>query len=298
MDISATTPLTPQTSEQKLASVLGVSNLFLKREDLHPYGSHKGRSIPLMIDTKSARGARDFAISSSGNAALAAIRHVQKKNSQGAGLTLSVLIGENINPEKKAILDAEITDGHVELISSRRPLQLLMEIIQGDKKTSLRQSTDAGALVGYRALADELALIPNLSAVFMGVSSGTCAQALADHFRFRKLPIAVHIVQTTSCFPIAGAFYDKPEAAQSSIADAIVDKVAYRKDALVPAVRNSGGSGWIASNKDIQKAQELVQAHAGLTISPNGALGIVGLMKAVKHGIEFDGPVACIITGK
>ena len=264
MDISAHTPLTPQTSEPRLAEALGVSRLFLKREDLHPYGSHKGRSIPVMIDAKSAKGARDFAVSSSGNAALAAIRHVQKKNKEGAGLTLSVLVGENINPEKKALLDAEITDGHVELISSKRPLQLLMEIIQGDKKTSLRQSTDAGALVGYRALADELALIPNLSAVFVGTSSGTCAQALADHFRFRKLPIAVHVVQTTSCFPIASAFYDKPEGAQSSIADAIVDKVAYRKDALVLAVRNSGGSGWIATNKEIQRAQELVQTHAGL----------------------------------
>ncbi len=298
MDISAHTPLTPQTSEPRLAEALGVSRLFLKREDLHPYGSHKGRSIPVMIDAKSAKGARDFAVSSSGNAALAAIRHVQKKNKEGAGLTLSVLVGENINPEKKALLDAEITDGHVELISSKRPLQLLMEIIQGDKKTSLRQSTDAGALVGYRALADELALIPNLSAVFVGTSSGTCAQALADHFRFRKLPIAVHVVQTTSCFPIASAFYDKPEGAQSSIADAIVDKVAYRKDALVLAVRNSGGSGWIATNKEIQRAQELVQTHAGVTVSPNGALGVVGLMQAIGHGIEFDGPVACIVTGK
>ncbi|MFA6158643.1 MAG: PLP-dependent lyase/thiolase [Candidatus Paceibacterota bacterium] len=292
------TPITPQTDETKLASALGIAGVFLKREDLHPYGSHKGRSIPMMIDIKSARGGRDFAISSSGNAALAAIRHVQKKNAAGADLSLSVLIGENIHPDKKAALLAEIQDEHVELVESKRPLQMLLEKIRGEQRLSLRQSTDFDALVGYKELAQELALIPNLSAVFMGTSSGTSAQALAQFFRDKKMPVAVHIVQTTQCFPIAGAFYEKPDASQSSIADAIVDKIAYRRDALVPAIRNSGGSGWIASDNDIQKAQALLEEHSGVIATPNGALGLAGLMKAVSHGIEFTGPVACIVTGR
>lgn len=290
--------ITPQTEEKKLATAVGIGSVFLKREDLHPYGSHKGRSIPVMIDMKSAKGGRDFAISSSGNAALAAIRHVQKKNSQGADLSLSVLVGENINPDKKSILVAEMADEHIELVESKRPLQMLLEKIQGEKRLSLRQSTDTSALIGYEELAEELSLIPNLSAVFIGTSSGTCAQALAQFFKNKKMLVAVHIVQTTQCFPIAGAFYDKHEGNQASIADAIVDKIAYRKDALVPAVRNSGGSGWIASNKEIQRAQELMREHSDVLATPNGALGLAGLMKAIDHGIEFTGPVACIITGK
>jgi threonine dehydratase len=292
------TLITPQTEEGKLAQAVGVGSLFLKREDLHPYGSHKGRSIPVMIDLKCAKGGRDFAISSSGNAALAAIRHIQKKNAEGADLSLSVIVGENINPEKRAMLEAEMTDEHIELIASKRPLQMLLEKIQGEQRLSLRQSTDHDALIGYNGLGEELALIPNLSAVFMGASSGTCAQALAHFFKVRKMPVAVHVVQTTQCFPIAGAFYDKHEGNQSSIADAIVDKIAYRKDVLVPALRNSGGSGWIASNKEIVAAQNLALEHAGVSVTPNGALGIAGLMKAVSHGITFEGPVACIITGK
>jgi len=292
------TLITPQTEEGKLALAIGVASLFLKREDLHPYGSHKGRSIPVMIDLKCAKGGRDFAISSSGNAALAAIRHIQKKNAEGADLSLSVIVGENINPEKKAMLEAEMTDEHTELVSSKRPLQMLLEKIQGEQRLSLRQSTDHDALIGYNALGEELALIPNLSAVFMGASSGTCAQALTHFFKTRKMPVAVHIVQTTQCFPIAGAFYDKHEGSQSSIADAIVDKIAYRKDTLVPALRNSGGSGWIASNKEILAAQNLALEHAEMSITPNGALGIAGLVKAVSHGITFDGPVVCIVTGR
>ncbi len=290
--------ITPQTEEKKLALAIGTGSVFLKREDLHPYGSHKGRSIPVMIDMKSAKGGRDFAISSSGNAALAAIRHVQKKNSEGADLSLSVLVGENINPDKKSALIAEMIDEHIELVESKRPLQMLLEKIQGEKRLSLRQSTDTAALVGYRSLAEELALIPDLSAVFIGTSSGTCAQALAQFFKDKRMLVAVHIVQTTQCFPIAGAFYDKHEGSQASIADAIVDKIAYRKDVLVPAVRNSGGSGWIASNKDIQRAQELIQEHSGVSVTPNGALGLAGLIMAIGHGTEFTGPVACIVTGK
>jgi threonine synthase len=292
------TLITPQTEEGRLAAAVGAPGVFLKREDLHPYGSHKGRSIPMMIDLKCAKGGRDFAISSSGNAALAAIRHIQKKNAEGAGLSLSVLVGEKINPDKKAALVAEMKDEHIELVESKRPLQMLLEKIQGEQRLSLRQSTDHDALLGYKSLAEELALIPNLSAVFMGASSGTCAQSLAFYFKNNRLPIEVHIVQTTQCFPIAGAFYDKHEASQSSIADAIVDKIAYRKDALVPAIRNSGGSGWIASDSEIRKAQSLLLEHSGAQATPNGALGLAGLIKAVSHGIEFAGPVVCIITGK
>jgi threonine dehydratase len=64
--------VTPLEQQKKLAEVIGFSDLYFKREDLHPYGSHKGRSIPVMIDHYVASGDTTFAISSSGNAALAA----------------------------------------------------------------------------------------------------------------------------------------------------------------------------------------------------------------------------------
>ena len=109
---------TPQLPHPKLAEGLGLPNeLWLKREDLHHYGSHKGRSIPLMISEYRKQGVSNFIISSSGNAALAAIMAVQKanKNNKGEPLKLTVLVGKNINTEKlkkissDAIHDTRIT---------------------------------------------------------------------------------------------------------------------------------------------------------------------------------------------
>src|ERR1035437_8229763 len=82
--------LTPQKNYPNLAKALGVSSLYLKREDLHPYGSHKGRSIPVMIDHYVKDGKRHFAISSSGNAALAAAMYLKELNGKNKALAHNV----------------------------------------------------------------------------------------------------------------------------------------------------------------------------------------------------------------
>ncbi len=164
---------TPQTESPEIAQELGVGKIWFKREDLHPLGSHKGRSIPVMIDMKHRKGADSFAISSSGNAALAAVREIQRLNKEGQDLKLSVLVGENINEEKLKILRDEIKDPRITIETSARPLQTLFGLIKIGGKESLRQSTDDEALIGYRTLADEIAPTPDLSAVFIGSSSGT-----------------------------------------------------------------------------------------------------------------------------
>lgn len=99
---------TPQLPHPKLSQALGlISELYLKREDLHPYGSHKGRSIPGMIEAYAKQGVRDFVISSSGNAALAAIHAVKAYNEQHPEpTTLKILVGKKIDPNKLQTLNA------------------------------------------------------------------------------------------------------------------------------------------------------------------------------------------------
>src|SRR3990167_2253444 len=103
---------TPQQSYPSLAAALGVPELYLKREDLHHFGSHKGRSIPLMIKNYHKDGRRDFVISSSGNAALAAILFVRdhNKNNTGDPIRLTVFVGKHIEPKKLIKLQSPITD--------------------------------------------------------------------------------------------------------------------------------------------------------------------------------------------
>ena len=165
--------------------------------------------------------------------------------------------------------------------------------IQDPSIQSLRQSNDESALVGYTELADELLKIPKLAAVFIGTSSGTTAQALAEHFPTGKHSVEVHIVQTSSCHPIADHFVENFSSEEKSIADAIVDTTAFRKGAVLGSV----AGGWIATNEHIKAAQDIAERTTGLTISTNSALSIAGLMQAVYTGREFDGAIACMICG-
>lgn len=296
---------TPLEQQAQLAEAIGISSLYFKREDLHPYGSHKGRSIPVMIEHYLAAGDTRFAISSSGNAALAAALYIQEKNQSRGNetpVTLDIFVGNHVAPRKLQKIQT-IADAHpktIRILIKERPLQALTQATQ-DGARSLRQSTDDEALVGYESLAKELAsdaASKKIAAVFIGTSSGTTAQALADYFLRNKLPIQIHIVQTSSCHPLAEIFetYDGPD--ERSIADAITDITGHRKSALIPLIENTAGKGWIATNADVEAAQELVEKYAGMAISSNSALSVVGVMKAVYTSHRIDGAVVCMICGE
>ena len=264
---------------------------------MHQYGSHKGRSIPVMIDAYYAKGDRRFAISSSGNAALAAALYIRELNGkQEEQAELDIYVGNSIAPHKLERLK-DLADASIRVLIKERPLQALTQSAQEGMR-SLRQSTDDTALTGYGSLAQELAAVKGISTVFIGTSSGTTAQALAQYFNNKKLPIQVHIVQTSSCHPMADAFESFDGHDEKSIADAIVDLTAQRKAVLIPLIEKTGGRGWIATNDEISTALELVKKYTDLDISTNSALSVAGAMKAVYSGLELKGAVACMICGE
>ena len=302
MTTRMTTPLEPYPD---LAKTLGVEDLYFKREDLHPYGSHKGRSIPVMIDLYLGQGETKFALSSSGNAALAAAMYVKGLNKN---LDLDIFVGNHVSPSKLEKLE-KFADEHIRILKKERPMQALTQAMNEGVR-SLRQSTDENALIGYKSLADEInesfsiKSMPTLGAVFIGTSSGTTAEALAQNF-IKNVDIKdkgnvpqVHIIQTSSCHPIADGLnsYDGPD--EESIAGAITDITGYRKNDLVPLIQKTGGAGWFATNDAIESAQELVKKYTGLDISTNSALSVVGVMQAVYAGHQIKGAVVCIICGE
>lgn len=292
---------TPQQSYPKLAKAVGVPELYLKREDLHKYGSHKGRSIPLMIKEYAKQGYASFAVSSSGNAALAAVRATIKHNQNNPKnpITLSVLIGERIRKEKKDILEKEINgNSSLTLEQMPRPKQEGMTREKEQKAKYLRQSVDDLALVGYMELAEELNKLPGLSAIFIPTSSGTTAQGLGEAFlsALSEKP-EIHIVQTDSCHPMVGEKTFE-EHTPPSLADAIVDIVGHRKKVVLDIIKKTNGGRWVADNAALEEAKKIVKETSGIDISYNSALSIAGLRQAVAQGEKFFGPVVCLITGK
>lgn len=292
---------TPQQSYNKLDTTLGVET-YLKREDLHKYKSHKGRSLPLMIKRYAKEGITRFVISSSGNAALAAGLAVENHNRNNADrqISLDIFVGNHIDPKKEERLRKELTSDAISIKKVERPKQEAFQIDKEGSAKFLRQSTDELALEGYLTLAQDLSKIPDLAAVFVPTSSGTTAQALGQGFAELGKTIQIHIVQTEHCHPIAELFDRPPVQAggmPEPVAGAIVDKVAHRKDTVKAAIEQSEGSGWIVEDTDIKNARRLVRETTNLDISHNSALAIAGLQKAIAAGWKWDGPVACLITG-
>ena len=312
---------TPQKPYPELAKKLGLPELWFKREDLHPYGSHKGRSIPLMIKEYAKMGITQFVISSSGNAALAAIIAVQKHNQNNkANSSLTVFVGKNIDPKKLQHLQKEISSTNIKIEQVENPKQ---SAFQAEKNSSsadststsslrsepsgsktvqvknLRQSTDELALRGYIELGEDLAKIPNLQAVFIPTSSGTTAEALGEAFLKMKKNIQIHVVQTTACHPIAEMFdKERAEVQTESIAGAIVDKIAHRKTKVIDAISNTRGSAWIVTNEEIREAVTLIKENTDFVVSYNSALALAGLLRAQKNNWTWNGPVCCLITGR
>ena len=294
---------TPQMPSPIITQALGSSaEVWLKREDKHYYGSHKGRSIPLMVATHNKEGFTSFVISSSGNAALAAIIAIQahNKNKPKEPLKLHIFIGENIDWQKEHELTDKISnDARITLNKVPTPKQAALQFEKNNHAKWLRQSTDEVALLGYAELAKELAKINQLTAVFIPTSSGTTAEGI--HLGFKQLGLnpQIHIIQTTACHPIADVVATSPAPPEApSRAGAIVDKIALRKDAVAEAIRYSHGAGWIATDKDIVEAEKFAKEKMDLDISPNSALALVGLTKAIQAGFTWTGSVVCLITGQ
>jgi len=245
---------------------------------------------------------RDFVISSSGNAALAAIRMAVKQNQNNPDkqITLRVYVGQNIDKKKLEKLHSEINNlnSKISIEQVERPKQEAFKLDKDGTATSLRQSTDDLALEGYHELAYELMKIPDLRAVFIPTSSGTTAQAIAEVFAKEQPTTQVHIVQTTACHPIATALGADGNSTESSVAGAIVDNIAHRKQAVVDTVNQTHGAGWIVNDEEIESAKKLVKETTGIAISPNSALAVAGLKKSLEFKTKFEGAVACVITGQ
>ncbi|HQF57316.1 MAG TPA: PLP-dependent lyase/thiolase [Candidatus Magasanikbacteria bacterium] len=291
---------TIQMPYSRLSRALGLEyDVYLKREDQHKYGSHKGRSIPLMIKKYFKEdNITKFVISSSGNAAIAAVYAVQAHNRNNPiKIKLTIFIGQNINPDKLKILLTIINDPNIKLEQVEKPKQRAFQMDKNSEAKLLRQSTDDKALEGYLELAEELIKIPNLSAVFIPTSSGTTAEGLGNAFLNFKKNIQIHIVQTTSCHPMIEMIEKTKTIKEKSLADAIVDKIAYRKENVAKIIEQTNGHAWIASNQEIKEVIELIKNTCQTKISNNSALSVVGLKQALEKKWKFSGPVACLITG-
>lgn len=273
--------------------------LLLKREDANPTGSAKDRSFAYHLSCVQDSAIQGCVISSSGNAAISAAAYAR-----AAGIPLMVFISPRTEQAKQ---DSLVTTG-ASVVVSEHPLADSLRFSQEQGFTHLRQSTSADAVPGYTSLAFELyeSVGDALSnaALCIPVSSGTLCEGLflglhrlvQDGF-LSRIP-QFHIAQTAAIHPLAeqlGAEVPAGGIPERSVARSICAVRTARADAVLAAVHQTGGRGWIFSDEDILRVhQELVTS--GIHTSYESALAVaVGQQVSEQNSVA---PIIPLLTGR
>jgi threonine synthase len=262
-----------------------------KFENENPNGSFKDRSLAYQLSSKIAEGHANFVVSSSGNAAISAAAYAKL-----AGVTLHIFVSEHINMGKLNALQGMTTEKII-LMKSLRPKSDAIQYSRETGAYNLRGSADETAVTGFKTIAYELAeQAPKIDAVFVPCSSGTSSAGIMLGFAEMKLNPGLHICQTARINPMASS-YDKDFApAATSLADAIVDKVARRKQQINDFIQQSNGSGWVLSDAELDQSLAELEKLGFTGMSYNSALAFAGFIKAMKAGLPCVNPVI-ILSG-
>ncbi len=284
---------------------------------MNPSGSHKDRALFPYVDKLIREGEKEFCLSSSGNFAISAAYYA-RHNPQ---VQIHLFLPPTISQEKKDRLNEYKTD-NVIIHWSKLARSEASQFSSKAHARLLRGSKDDCLLEGYDELARELGeqTEGKGGSIFMAASSGTMLVGLWEGFRknpkskiFRHSGIThtlenliqgagqmpnFHIVQSTRVHPIAGVFDRDFTPTKSSIASAIVDRVANRKDQVIKAIKESNGSGWIVSDEEITIAMNELTEILHENVSPESAMSLAGLHKAIRKGFRVASPMVLIFTGK
>ena len=178
---------TLQKSYPKLANKIGVSQLWIKHEYLNEAGSHKIRLLEKLIKNHLKKRQKNFVISSSGNAGIAAAYYLNKYVKAKSNLT--IFVSKNISTDKNQRLKKAINNSkNIKVKKVIRPKQQAFLFAKKHKAVLLRGSIEPIAPQAYYSLAKELIQVPGLKSVFVPTSSGITALGL--HQGFKKLKIS------------------------------------------------------------------------------------------------------------
>jgi threonine synthase len=274
--------------------------LLIKREDKNPNGSFKDRSLAFQISKKYEQGHEELIISSSGNAAISAIFYAGVVD-----IELHVFISPHTSEEKLKVIEKGSKEfKNVKIHVSEKAKSDAIKLSRDLNIPNLRGSDDDDAIVGYKTIAYELVRQnPDIDAVFIPTSSGTGTSGIFEGYndslkegQIKQLP-AFHIAQTTKIHPMAKDYDDDFQESETSLADAIVDRVAKRKNQVKNILDKTNGTGWIISDSELKEAEEIIKLLNIDYHSYNSFLALAAFLKASKNNYVYKNP-CLIFTGK
>jgi len=288
---------TEQKIYPELSKKLDLPEVWIKHEYLNESGSHKIRLLSYLFEKYISQGEKNFVISSSGNAAIAACYYLEKiKNPK---INLMVFVPSAIDSKKwKRLQLARNNSPQIKIKKSKKAKQEAFKFSKETGDRFLRGSTEPQAEQAYISLGEEIGQIPNLQAIFIPTSSGITSLGTFEYFKKINQNVEIHIIQTEKTHPLAQDFDKEFKVKKKSLAKAIVDKTAKRKIDVIRTIQESAGWAWVISDQELKKAKKVIKKNTDIDeISYDSLLSMAGLLKAQKNNWKFSGAICCLFTG-
>ena len=305
---------TPLVRSKQLCELLGLENLYFKLEIVNPSGSYKDRFAVCAISDLVQRDIKFCIATSSGNtgAALAAycaaaeikcyicivdgapIGKMQQMQVYGAQTLMIKDFG--INPL--------VTNGIM------IGLNEIAENFGSPVQISAYQYSPLG-MAGVETIAYEIVEeIPAFNGhVFSPAGGGGLTLAVTKGFQKWKIINPgfmipkVHCVQPVGNDTISGPLRDGLNNAQpvakslTAISGLQVPNIIDGNETLA-ACRATGGNGHVVADELVFECQEILAGKCGIFCEPAGAVGLAGVVNALKNGeINKKDDVVCLVTG-
>lgn len=284
-----------------IASSWQGREVLFKCEHMMPTGSYKDRGISVLMNELAARGIGRVLEDSSGNAGssmatyaaaadIACTIYAPASAPEGKLLQMEALGAElkRIPGPRQATTDAvlaAISEDSFYASHAWQPFYL-----DGMKTIAFELWEQMGF-----DLPDHVIAPAGQGANILGLAIGLAELKAAGQIdRIPKL----HAVQAEACSPLAAAFRGEPAPpTQPSIADGIGTASPVRGEAILAAVRESGGQILSVTEAEITAALRGLLAN-GLYVEPTSAAGAAGLTKLMASGsVGQDESAVLILTG-
>lgn len=251
--------------------------------------SFKDRGLSYQISRHLQEGKKNFALSTSGNAGITASYIASEYK-----INLDLFISSSIHKEKLQLLkEFSGNNNNIEIHISRKPRSDLFKFLRNNEDiVDLRGSTDPYAIEGYKTIAYEvLNQYPEVDAIFIPCSSGTSTIGIYEGFKQSGKNVSINICQTEKINPIARLYDTNFSFSETSLADAITDKLAIRRKSINDAISSTRGNAWVISDKSLLEAKSYVKGLNLNYLTYNSLLSLAGLLKSREKGDNYFYPV-------
>lgn len=299
---------TPLLQAPALRAALGTPSLWVKDETRGPTASNKDRATALVIEDGLRHGLDTITTASTGNAAVATAF-----GAAAAGMRAAIFVSIDCQEDKLALMTQagawvfQVPDGYAAAVDLSRAA--VEEFGWVDRNTGVNPLTiEAKKTVALeiweqlgRRMPDVMVAPvgdgPTLAALEKGFAELVACGVAASKPRLVG-------VQARACQPLVRAWQGTDPAPDeldpgSTVADGIAVLRPAIGDAVLRAVRSSGGVMVAVSDSELMDAVGLLASTAGVGAEPAGAASVAGLRSALREGlVDRNETVVVLVTGR